>query len=215
MKGIVFTISILLVINGFGQGWVDYKVDDNLSVNIPDDFEVIDTLGQHVIKAQIANALIMIQRIPNNGKTVTNIQDEKELKDAYIGFQKGFTKSQKGKILHQEFIEKDGLLLSRFACNATMGEEKQIRHCVVIFIKEHWYAIQFWEVESMTIELTKEREMLFSSIKLPTDLGLASQMSNSTEGSAAYKAGVLFGVLLGYTLIIGFVVWLIFWIFKK
>jgi hypothetical protein len=57
--------------------------------------------------------------------------------------------------------------------------------------------------------------MLFSSIRFPTNLGLASQMSDSTEGSGAYKAGVLFGKLLGYILLLGVIIYLIVWILKK
>jgi len=140
MNRISTTILILISINSFGQQWTDYKIDSNLTVQIPENFEVMDTLGQHIIRARVDNALIMIQRIPNKGEQVTNIQDKSDLIENYKGFQNGIIESQKGKLKNQEIIEKDGLQLIRFSYYATMGEEKQIRHCLGVFINESWYA---------------------------------------------------------------------------
>jgi hypothetical protein len=75
VKGIILTISILIVINSFGQEWAYYTADDYMSVKIPNDFKEIDTLGQRIVKAQLDNAVIMIQRIPNSSEFATNILD--------------------------------------------------------------------------------------------------------------------------------------------
>lgn len=215
MNRVLIIILTAISISSFGQEWSEYKVDENLTVYIPDRFEVMDTLGQHIVRAQIDNALIMIQRISNKGEQVTNIQDKNELIENYRGFQKGIIESQKGKLKNQEIIEKDGLQLIQFSYYATMGKEKQIRHCLVVFINENWYAVQFWEVETMTDVLTEEREKLFSSVKLPAGQSLKNQLSNSIEGSRSYNLGVVMGETLGYILIFGIVASLVIWISKK
>lgn len=208
MNKILCTVLTLLSVNCFAQEWADYKVDDNLTVYIPDDFDIIDTLDQHIIRAQIDNALIMIQRIPNEGKLGTNVRSKDELIENYVGFNKGMVESQAGTMIGQKFIEKNGLHLTQFDYHASMGEEKQIRHCLTIFVNENWYAIQFWEVEEMTDALAKDREMLFSSIKFPDELSLEDQMSY-------YKVGYQAGQILVYLAMIGIVVLVVVLISKR
>jgi hypothetical protein len=212
---VLIIILTVISVSSFGQQWSDYKVDESLTVYMPDRFEVMDTLGQHIIRAQIDNALIMIQRIPNKGEQATNIQDKSELIENYKEFQKGIIESQKGKLKNQQIIDKDGLQLIQFSYYATMGEEKQVRHCLGVFINESWYAVQFWEVEAMANELTKVREQFFSSVKLPAGQSLKNQMSNSIEGSRSYNLGFLIGKTLGYILMLGIIASLVIWISKK
>src|SRR5262245_41583072 len=128
MNRILIIILTIISTISFGQQWGDYKVDENLTVYIPDNFEVMDTLSQRIISVQIDNALIMVQKIPNKGEHTTNIQSKRELIENYKGFQNGMIESQNGKLRDQEIIEKDGLQLIQFSYYATMGEEKQIRH---------------------------------------------------------------------------------------
>jgi hypothetical protein len=215
MTRVLITILAVISINSFGQQWSDYKVDENLTVRIPDNFEVMDTLGQHIISARIDNALIMVQRIPNKGEQATNIQDKSELIENYKGFQNGIIQSQNGRLKDQEIIEKDELQLIQFSYYATMGEERQVRHCLGLFINESWYAVHFWEVEARTVELTKDREKLFTSVKFPAGSSLKNQMSNSIERSPSYNWGFLIGKTLGYILILVAVVSLVSWISKK
>ena len=212
MRRILLTLLTLLAIDGFGQTWIDYKVDDNLTVSIPDNFTVMDTLGQTIIRSSIDNALVMIQRIPNKGETAAVIQFEENLIKAYEGFQNGIIRSQKGKLKSQQWIEKSRVQLNEFSYYASQGEEKQIRHCLALFINNYWYAIQFWEVESMTDELAAEREKLFSSIRLPEGVSRENQTSNGDvklivdRRLSAYQVGYYGAMFLGFNLIVGFVV---------
>lgn len=214
MKKILLLGFTILSIQCFGQEWTDYKIDDNLTVQIPENFEVIDTLGQTIIKALIDNALIMVQRIPNKGEGATNIQNKEELLENYTGFQEGFVESQDGELISQQSVEQDGLQLTKFEFYANMGEERHIRRCLTVFLNDYWYTIQFWEVEAMSDELTKEREMLFSSLRFKAGLSLDNQMSDSVEGSRAYRFGYIFGKAIGYIFIVAIILAVIIWISK-
>jgi hypothetical protein len=215
MRKAVLTIFTLLSLNCFGQKWTEYKMDSNLTVNIPENFEIIDTLGQRIVRAQIDNGLIMIQRIPNKGETATSIQNKEELIKNYTGFQKGVVRSQNGKLLNQDFIEKDGLQVTQFSYSATMGEELQVRHCLTVFLNENWYTINFWELEALTNEMKNDRDKLFSSIKFLVGQSFKNQLSNSVEGSRGYKVGFLAGKIMGYALMIAIAVSIIIWVSKR
>jgi hypothetical protein len=215
MRKILITILTLTTINAFGQQWADYSVDSTLTLLIPNNYQIVDTLGQRVITAQIDNGVILVSVLSNKGQTAFNVQNEKELIDAYNEFQKGMIDSHKGQLIKKEIVEKSGLKLTRFSYSVTIGSERQIRHCMAIFVNEKTYAINFWELESMTNEMKTEREKLFSSLKLPTGLELQNQMSYSIEGSRAYHLGHLFGQVFIYVLMLGLFISFIIWVSKK
>src|SRR5688572_10634794 len=124
MNRLFFLILTTISINSFGQQWTECKVDSTLTMTIPDNFEITDTLGQRVITSQVDNGLILVTVLENKGKTAINVQNEKELIDSYKGFQKGAVNSQKGKLIKDEIIEMNGLKFLRFSFRATMGDEK-------------------------------------------------------------------------------------------
>ena len=218
MKKILFTLLTLLAIDGFGQTWIDYMMDDNLTISVPEDFVLMDTLGQRIVQARIDNALIMIQRIKNDGETVVYFAEN--LTKAYEDFQDGMIRSQKGELKSQQWIEESRVLFNEFSYYATLGEEKQLRHCRALFINDNWYAIQFWEVESMTDELAPEREKLFSSIKLPAGVSRENQTSSGggkaigERKSTAYELGYYGAIIVIINLILGFVVGVVLVIVK-
>ena len=215
MNKLLIAILTAISISGFGQQWSEYQVDSTLALVLPDNYQVRDTLGQRVITARIDNGLILISILPNSGQTAINVQNEKELINSYKGLREGLINSQGGQLIREEIIEIGGLKLIRFSFHATMGEEKQIRHCVAAFVNEKTYSINFWEVESMTNEMTADREKLFSSLRFPTGLQLKNQMSNSIEGSRSFNVGYLIGQILGYGLMLGLLIALVVWVSKK
>jgi len=178
----------------------------------------MDTLGQRIIRARIDNALIMIQRVQNEGETV--VQFKEDLTKAYEGFQNEIVRSQKGELKSQQWIEKSRVLFNEFSYYATLGEEKQLRHCRALFINDNWYAIQFWEVESMTDELAAEREKLFSSIKLREGVSRENQTSNGggkaigEQKSSAYQVGYFGAIILILNLAGGLIVGIVLLVLK-
>ena len=180
---------VLTAVTSFGQEWIDYKVDSTLTISIPDNFKVADTLGGKLITARVDYAAIGINVLPNKGTFAINIADETELIETYKTFRKGFVNSQKGQLIKEELIEKNGLKFWRFSFRATQGDEKHVRHSLVIFVNEYTYAITFSEFEDMAIEMTPVREQLFSSVKLRPSLTIKNQMSDVLEGSRSYRIG--------------------------
>jgi hypothetical protein len=206
MKKFLFTILTFITLHCSAQEWIEYKFDDNLTVDIPENSTIIDTLGQHLVRAVLDNAVIVIQRLPNTGETATNIKDKEELIKNYEGFQQGVVGSQHGKLINQKFHERQGLQVTEFSYSASMAEEQQLRYSLVVFLNENWYTVNFWEIESASAESKNDRDRLFSSIKFPAGQSLKNQLSNVKEGSRAYKLGAIIGRAVFFALIMGIIV---------
>jgi hypothetical protein len=207
MKKILLTIFIAISINSLGQNWTNYQVDSILTLAIPDNYKVTDTLGQRLTTARIDNGLILVSALANEGEIATNIQNEAELIRFYKGFEKGHLNSQHGQAIKDEIVENSGLKMFRFSYKASMNGEVQIRHCLVVFVNEKMYAVNFWEVESMTNDMSATREKLFSSLKFPTNPGLKNQMTNKGDEERKVKQGELIGQITIFGLIIGLAIW--------
>lgn len=214
MKALLTTIITTISLSSFAQQWTEYKVDSVLTVTIPDNYEVQDTLGQRIIMAQVDYGAVMISVLPNTGRDI-NVRNQQELIDTYKQMREGFIESQNGQLIEEQVIDNGALKLIRFSFRATMGDEKQIRHCVTAFVNKKTYTVNFWEVESMTDEMTADREKLFSSIKFPVGFSMANQLSAAKEGSLAYNIGYIIGKILFYVLLIGLVTILVRWISKR
>ena len=76
-----------------------------------------------------------------------------------------------------------------------------------MFVNEKMYSVNFWEVESMTNDMSATREKLFSSLKFPPNLGLKNQMTNKAEEGREVKQGELIGQITIFGLIIGLTIW--------
>ncbi|MEJ0034065.1 MAG: hypothetical protein WDO15_28705 [Bacteroidota bacterium] len=214
MKTFLIACLLTIVINCHAQDWVKHKLDENLTVTIPENFEPYDTLGTRNVKAQIDNALVLIQSLPNKGENATNIPSREELLKAYKGFQDGVIKVQHGTLVSQDFEVREGLQVTRFTFTATMGDEKQIRHYLVVFLNEYWYTVTFWEVDGMSNDLQPLRDQLFESIELPKGLSVKNQFSNAA-GSQSDRIVAFTEKLFGKVIFIGLIVGLVYLVFKR
>jgi len=206
MKNILLAIFTAISINSFGQDWTNYQVDSTLTLTIPDNYKARDTMGQRVITAEIDNGLILISSLPNAGEVAMNVESEEQLLKVYKGLVTGYINRQHGQLIKEEIIENSGLKMIRFSYKTAMAGEKQIRHCLSVFVNEKMYSVNFWEVESLTNELAKQREKLFSSLRFSSKVGLKNQMSYKPENDKEYNQGLLLGKIT-MALIIGVIFW--------
>jgi hypothetical protein len=180
MKNAFITILTLISLTCLGQQWTKYQLDSTLAMELPDNYKVVDTLGQRLISAQVPNGLISVLVIRNEGEMKTNIQTENELLDTYKGFRSGLINAQKGQLVEEKILEKNGLKSIRISYRVTVGNEIQLRHSLGVFVNGKMYAINFIEIESMTKEMAPVREKLFSSLIFPAN----SSFENQKGGSA-------------------------------
>ena len=216
MKKFFSAILVLITTNCFAQQWIDYKLDSVLSVSIPSNFRVVDTLGQKVTACHIEHAIIIITETINKEETGVNIKNEENLDHYYKGLQKGFVESSKdGQLIDSKIINISGLKLLSFSLFATLHNQKQIRYCEAIFVNNKTFMINFWEFQPQTNEAESEKDKLFSSLKFSKELTISNQMNYAVENTASYKFGYLIGSLIGYVFIIGLIIFLIVWGVRK
>jgi hypothetical protein len=215
MKKIILMLFALQTISCFGQKWTDLIVDDNLTISIPENYQITDTLGQRIIMVQVDNGLIQISRLPNKGNIATKIPNETVLNEFYQGLQKGIVNSSKGELLSSESPVLNKLKLIKFSYRVKIGNELQIHDCLGLFLNDNTYLIQFWHLETMTDELKKVRDKVFSSLKTSSTFTLKNQLTDSKENSASFNKGYILGKFLGPIIIIGIFVYFIFWLNKR
>lgn len=207
MKNFLLAISIAISINSFGQTWTDVQVDSLLTINLPDNYKTMDTLGQRMTSAKTDHGMIIISILPIAGQTTNTIQSEDELIKSYKEIEKGGIDEQQGQLIKDEIFENSGLKMIRFSCKASPNGERQIRHCVLAFVNEKFYSVIFAEVESRTNETSAAREKLFSSMRFAPNLGLKNQMSDKSKETKEEAQGRLLGYITIFALIAGIVLW--------
>ena len=219
MKNFLFTLLALLSINCFSQELINYQLDSTVAVSIPANYTLNDTIGVKAINAEIEYGLIIVTTAPNQGKVEINIQDEADLIKSYKGIIGGVLQSHKGILVQEEILEKYGLKYMRATYKATHEGEKQIRHCLVLFVNHTIYTMNFWELESMDIEtedrIADVRERFFASLEFPKNLTIKDQLHGSYEDSIKDDRAYILGELIGYGFMLALLILGIVWISKK
>jgi hypothetical protein len=170
-----------------------FRWDSLLTLKLPDNYKINDTLGIKVINAAIENATISVGILQNAGENALDIKDEKELLEWYQGFKKGYIKTNHGQLIKEQIIEANGLKMIQFSLHAETAGQKQVRHCIAVIVNDKTYALNFTEVESLSGEMAKTREMVFSSMKFAPGLGQNNQLSTKGADERAYNQGLLLG----------------------
>jgi len=207
MKRVFLVVFTIISMHAFAQNWTDYRIDSTVSLMLPDNYKVIDTLGQRLITAQVENGLIILGIQPNVGKNTFHIENDDDLIKAYKGFEKGYIGELNGQLVTEEIIETSGLKMTRFLYRAAVQDEQQLRHCLTVFVNEKMYSFDFWEPESMTKEAEADRNKLFSSLKFIPNLGPNNQITNKANEDRAYNQGLLMGKITALVLVVVVVLW--------
>lgn len=215
MKKILLVLFAFQTISAFGQKWTDLVVDNNLTISVPENYQITDTLGQKIVTAQVDNGLIFIQRIPKPDDKSNNVSSKDQLDGFYKGLINGTIKSSKGELLSSEFINVKDLKLIKFSFKAKIGDELQIHDCLGLFLSGNTYLIQLWHLESISPELQEIRDKLFASLKISSTITQKDQFIASSNQSSSYKKGYIFGKILGPILLIGIFIYMIYFISRR
>jgi hypothetical protein len=203
MKGIILSILILVTTNCFAQNWIEYRIDSTVTLTLPEQYRVVDTMRQHMIISPIENGMVMLTMIDISDDSSVNVRNEAELLRSYDDFQRGVINSSPGTLIEEDVIEKSGLKLKQFSFRVVAPDGVQTRYCEVVLVNHKIYGLFFWELESMSDQMREAREKLFSSWVFPTGLTLEDQMSFYQEDTVLFKAGHFIGYNLGVLLIVG------------
>ena len=215
MRHFLLLALSLLTTTAFAQNWKEYIIDNNLTLNFPENYTITDTMDQKVIMAQLDYGLVMITTMENKGQYEIAVTDENDLRDEYKTFRKGILRSARGRLIAEGPLKKDGVTFWNFSYSAKMGDVKQTRYCQILLLNKHIYTINFWEAKDKSQEMSPLREKLFSSVLVPKGLGLQNQLNLIDEKTSANRirkqiSNLTIKLLFGTALVL-----LVLWFWRK
>jgi hypothetical protein len=180
-KLIILTITLMTYLGASAQevAWEKIIIDENVTVNLPSDMEVQDTLGQKIIIAETENAVIVITRSPNGTMSDVEIKTPEELAEFYSGIISGVARQSFGEVLNNEDITLNNLKGQQFTLKIQVEDEVQLRDYFIIFLDNTFYSFQFWQLEEMYHETSEERTAFFESISLNSILTPEKQLTSA------------------------------------
>ncbi|MFL5765288.1 MAG: hypothetical protein ACJ77K_15195 [Bacteroidia bacterium] len=215
IKGYFLFLLIFTPAAAFTQNWVSYDIDSVLKLEIPSNYSEEDTLGQHVVVANINNGVVVINSTPLSDKQWSVVTDERELKEFYNGFRIGLLQQVNGELVESHFARQNGLLLIQYSMTIKIDSSEQAKHCVGVLIHGKMYSVFFTEIISKSRELTEQRNRLYNSIKVNPKLLPGDQLHTSgTSVLTQYKAGYALGYLIAFGIVVLLVGGLVFLILK-
>ncbi|MFN8700293.1 MAG: hypothetical protein ACK500_08875 [Flavobacteriales bacterium] len=210
MKYAVLAVIMTLSAGLSAQEWVDYQVDSVFTISLPDNYELAEVKGQHVITAQLDYGVIVITVLDNSGGFELPINSEKDLLKAYEDMSSGFSNGVKGEIISYEVIEMSGLKLAKMMISGLVYGEQQIADCLMLVANGKLYGISLWVMPWEFELIASVRDRFFSSMRLAPSLTFESQMYTPSEDSRAYALGQKVGLLLFCAVIVVLTLFFIF-----
>lgn len=202
---LVFFLFIFYT-NSFGQKLIPYHVSEDVSINIPQEFSITDTLGQNLIKAFIEDEIILIMK-PEK-KVDAYIEDKDELLKFYEGYYDGMLDRSKGQTISKEFVQINGMFFLKSSFKTKISGANKIWNNYILLLNKTPYSfLMISTPENNKVEFFENE--IVQSIKFRKDLTSKNQMNTNEEDSQAYKIGELVGKFFMYALIGGIIVYCI------
>lgn len=208
MQKFLVVIFLLVTCSSYSQEWTNYAVDPVLSVTIPRDHEVTDTLTRKVVTAYLEGATLVVLVIRHDSDAPIVIQNRNDLVAFYQEFQKSLIASRDGQRVRDEIMELDGLVASRFSFDALLNDLPHRIHCTAFFADGKTYVITFQELASLSDDIAPIRENFFSSLTVKPGMSINDQLYYHDEDTWPYRIGYWIGYTVVSALVLIGIVWL-------
>jgi len=207
MKKLFQLAFLFIVCNSFSQNLVPYKVSEDVSINIPENYNVRDTLKQKITKGTIDNAVVIVMKSIQKD-TTTTIESKEDLLIYYKEAQKGFLTGLKGKFLKREFLEIDKkIVLKLNSVRVIQGNTEYFENYMFI-LNNYTYTLMFVSAIPNDQNLESQKTKILASLKFKPGLTIQNQF-NKEESNFAFKLGKLVGAFLVYGAFVAGLVYLI------
>ncbi|MFN3753745.1 hypothetical protein [Flavobacterium sp.] len=201
MKAAFIPCLLFVFISSYSQQLIKYSFDNDVSIQLPKNSVITDTLGQKMIKGNIGGVNVIFLRTSEKDSTVT-IENKSELIEFYSGFQKGYAQSVNGKIVSSKVIDKGHLKASEFQCQSKISTLNITIDGLVVFLNNYSYTIQFFNMGAEIEDYETQKKSILASLKFREGLSIDNQMTNAEESSMGYKIGEVIGYFLGVAVLI-------------
>lgn len=176
MKKIFIGLSLILfALAGFGQRLKTVKLDSLVSVSLPADFRMTDTLGQQTYTASAQYGYIIVSRSPNPQGNKT-LQKEKDLNNVFKEYiQKVQSSLTDGNVTKDHDTIINNLEVRDFTLTTDTGSGVQLRKFRILYTKPVTYTFQYLYDEIRKEVAKNEKDAFFKSITIAPGLNGTDQ----------------------------------------
>jgi hypothetical protein len=210
MKYILILFLLVLTESSFSQKEIDYKIDSGISVTISENYKIYDTLGQHLIAAEFKSNKVIITKISFTDDKTFNLRTPEDLTRSYKGIISGVLERSKGKLLHQEIVDKSNFRLNTFVYQALLNGNPFTIECVGFYLNKNMYMVQICKPNTESYSNSEALNLL----KISKDLSITNQLDNS-QVDDSYELGYKLGYYIFWPLFLIIVVILLVRRFRK
>ncbi|RVT99891.1 hypothetical protein EOD41_15740 [Mucilaginibacter limnophilus] len=204
MKKTIATIFsvIAVTISAYAQELKPVKIDNQVSVNLPADYQLKDTLGQKIFSANgNLGYMVVIKAANPNTKPLKKEKDLNKVFKEYISKVQG---QSDGSVLNQRDTTIGNLKATVFGLETNDANGPQIRDFAVIYTQDATYTFEYLYPTSRKDLIKDEHNAFFSSINTSPQLQRTDQYTNTaSEGISVGKiaiwgGGALVLLMIGY-----------------
>jgi tetrahydromethanopterin S-methyltransferase subunit G len=206
-RQIIIVCLLFFSIHIFSQNLIGYQVSKDISIRIPDNFSVIDTLQQTVVKAFIGEDMVMI--IKPHQKDISGIGNEEDLLKFYDGVQEGVLEKTTGKLIDKKIVEIKGIKSLKISFDTTISGQSKIWDNYTVLLNNQPYSFTFIRSKENNPDFILQEDKIISSITFRKGLTIQNQFNNDEGNFAADKIGKLVGRLFIYIIVIGIILFLV------
>jgi hypothetical protein len=211
MKKLILIFGVLFSANSvFSQGYKPVKIDNSVTISMPQGYSVKDTLGQHIYSANTNFGYMMAMAEPN-AKNNQPLKKEKELNDVFTKYISEIQRQSPNSSAQSVRDTTVGTLKAKaFTLVTDDGTGNvQNRSFLLIYTTDATYTFEYAYPDIRKDMVKSEAKAYFSSIKLSPDLQRNDQYTDTRSSSSGLGANSVIGIA-GGILVVFIIIWLIF-----
>jgi hypothetical protein len=201
MKKILLIFSIIaFTVSAYSQGLKPVKIDSLVTVALPTDVQVKDTLQQKIFSGNGSLGYMIVIRSKNNNKP---LEKEKDLNNVFKEYMTKLQGQSDGSILDQRDTTIGKLKAKVFGLETKSDNGVELRNFTILYTKEATYTFEYVYPQERKDLVKDETKAFFGSIKTSADLERTDQYTNTASSGGVSKI-VIFGggglvlLLVGY-----------------
>lgn len=180
------------------------QLDSLVSVQLPADFQKLDTLGQQNYTANTRFGYVIVNRSPNVENKA--LKKEKDLDNVFKEYIRKIQASlSDGTIENEHDTLVNNLMVHDFTLRTDTGAGVQLRQFRVLYTKQVTYSFQYLYDEMRQDVAAKEKADFFKNISVTSDVQGTDQYATfgQSQGiSTGLKVAIIGGILLIVVLVI-------------
>src|SRR5579863_1141219 len=211
MKKLILLFGILFSVNSvFSQGYKPVKIDNFVTISMPQGYNEKDTLGQHIYSANTSFGYMMAIAEPN-AKNNQPLKKEKELNDVLKKYVKGIQSQSPNSSAQNVRDTTVGTLKAKAFTLVTDDGTGNIlnKNFLLIYTTDATYTFEYGYPDMRKDMVKGEAKAYFSSIKLSPDLQRNDQYTDTRSSSSGLAAYAVMEIV-GGILVLFIIVWLVF-----